>query len=113
MSTDIFFNPIWDVRMTDTSLRDGSHHKRHQFTKDEVGAIVAALVGSHPAAGLPDLSSLTPSFTSAWDSDFTIFCERSLSVSISARMVSASCRMRAACSGCPRWSRRRLPAPCC
>ena len=29
--------------MTDTSLRDGSHHKRHQFTKDEVGAIVAAL----------------------------------------------------------------------
>ena len=44
MSTDeIYFNPIWDVRMTDTSLRDGSHHKRHQFTKDEVGAIVAAL----------------------------------------------------------------------
>src|ERR1700690_491730 len=42
-TTDIFFNPIWDVRMTDTSLRDGSHHKRHQFTKDEVGAIVAAL----------------------------------------------------------------------
>ena len=24
---------IWDVRITDTSLRDGSHHKRHQFTK--------------------------------------------------------------------------------
>ena len=49
MTTDIFFNPIWDVRMTDTSLRDGSHHKRHQFTKDEVGAIVAAL----DAAGVP------------------------------------------------------------
>jgi 4-hydroxy 2-oxovalerate aldolase len=46
---EIFFNPIWDVRMTDTSLRDGSHHKRHQFTKDEVGAIVAAL----DAAGVP------------------------------------------------------------
>ncbi len=43
VSEDIYFNPIWDVRMTDTSLRDGSHHKRHQFTKDEVGAIVAAL----------------------------------------------------------------------
>src|SRR5690348_9863201 len=43
MTSEIFFNPIWDVRMTDTSLRDGSHHKRHQFTKDEVGAIVAAL----------------------------------------------------------------------
>ena len=40
---DIYFDPMWDIRMTDTSLRDGSHHKRHQFTKDEVGAIVAAL----------------------------------------------------------------------
>ena len=47
--SDIYFNPIWDVRMTDTSLRDGSHHKRHQFTKDEVHAIVAAL----DAAGVP------------------------------------------------------------
>ncbi len=38
MSTeDVYFNPMWDIRMTDTSLRDGSHHKRHQFTKDEVG----------------------------------------------------------------------------
>ncbi len=35
--------------MTDTSLRDGSHHKRHQFTADEVHAIVAAL----DAAGVP------------------------------------------------------------
>ena len=44
MSTsEIYFDPMWDIRMTDTSLRDGSHHKRHQFTKDEVGAIVAAL----------------------------------------------------------------------
>lgn len=40
---------IWDVRITDTSLRDGSHHKRHQFTGDEVRAIVAAL----DAAGVP------------------------------------------------------------
>ena len=47
--SDIFFNPIWDVRMTDTSLRDGSHHKRHQFTADEVHAIVAAL----DTAGVP------------------------------------------------------------
>lgn len=46
---DVFFDPSWDVRMTDTSLRDGSHHKRHQFTPDEVGAIVAAL----DAAGVP------------------------------------------------------------
>ena len=49
MSTDVYFNPMWDIRMTDTSLRDGSHHKRHQFTKDEVGAIVAAL----DTAGVP------------------------------------------------------------
>jgi 4-hydroxy 2-oxovalerate aldolase len=49
MTTDIFFSPVWDVRMTDTSLRDGSHHKRHQFTKDEVHSIVSAL----DAAGVP------------------------------------------------------------
>ena len=47
--SEIFFNPMWDVRMTDTSLRDGSHHKRHQFTTDEVRSIVAAL----DAAGVP------------------------------------------------------------
>ena len=39
--SDIFFNPVWDIRMTDTSLRDGSHHKRHQFSTDEVRSIVA------------------------------------------------------------------------
>ena len=37
------------VRITDTSLRDGSHHKRHQFTADEVRSIVAAL----DEAGVP------------------------------------------------------------
>ena len=37
------------MRITDTSLRDGSHHKRHQFTKEEVRSIVAAL----DAAGVP------------------------------------------------------------
>ncbi|GAA2824681.1 4-hydroxy-2-oxovalerate aldolase [Crossiella cryophila] len=38
-----------DIRVTDTALRDGSHHKRHQFTPEEVRAIVAALDG----AGVP------------------------------------------------------------
>lgn len=38
-----------DLRITDTSLRDGSHHKRHQFTADEVRSIVSALDG----AGIP------------------------------------------------------------
>ncbi|MFT4125951.1 MAG: 4-hydroxy-2-oxovalerate aldolase, partial [Gordonia sp. (in: high G+C Gram-positive bacteria)] len=32
-----------DIRITDSSLRDGSHHKRHQFTEADVRAIVAAL----------------------------------------------------------------------
>jgi 4-hydroxy 2-oxovalerate aldolase len=32
-----------DVRVTDTSLRDGSHAKRHQFTTDDVIAVVGAL----------------------------------------------------------------------
>jgi 4-hydroxy 2-oxovalerate aldolase len=32
-----------DIRVTDTCLRDGSHHKRHQFTAEETRAIVHAL----------------------------------------------------------------------
>ncbi len=32
-----------DLRITDTSLRDGSHAKQHQFVPAEVEAIVAAL----------------------------------------------------------------------
>jgi 4-hydroxy 2-oxovalerate aldolase len=43
------FSADLDVRITDTSLRDGSHHKRHQFTAEEVRAIVGALDG----AGVP------------------------------------------------------------
>ena len=38
-----------DVRVTDSSLRDGSHAIRHQFTVDNVRSIVAALDG----AGVP------------------------------------------------------------
>lgn len=38
-----------DVRVTDTSLRDGSHAKRHQFTEDEVRSVVRAL----DDAGMP------------------------------------------------------------
>ncbi|WP_436535435.1 4-hydroxy-2-oxovalerate aldolase [Actinoplanes sp. HUAS TT8] len=37
------------IQITDSSLRDGSHAKRHQFTVDEVTAVVAAL----DAAGIP------------------------------------------------------------
>jgi 4-hydroxy 2-oxovalerate aldolase len=37
------------LRLTDTSLRDGSHHKRHQFTAEEVRSVVTALDG----AGVP------------------------------------------------------------
>ena len=32
-----------DVRVTDTALRDGSHAVHHQFTEDDVTAIVTAL----------------------------------------------------------------------
>lgn len=38
-----------DVRVTDTSLRDGSHAKRHQFTEQHVRSIVRAL----DDAGMP------------------------------------------------------------
>jgi 4-hydroxy 2-oxovalerate aldolase len=43
------YSDTLDIRVTDTSLRDGSHHKRHQFTAEEVRAIVGALDG----AGVP------------------------------------------------------------
>jgi 4-hydroxy 2-oxovalerate aldolase len=43
------FSADLDVRITDSSLRDGSHAKRHQFTAAEVEAVVAAL----DAAGVP------------------------------------------------------------
>jgi 4-hydroxy 2-oxovalerate aldolase len=38
-----------DVRLTDTSLRDGSHAKRHQFTEEHVRSVVHAL----DEAGVP------------------------------------------------------------
>ena len=38
-----------DIRLTDTSLRDGSHAKRHQFTEAQVRSVVRAL----DAAGMP------------------------------------------------------------
>lgn len=38
-----------DIRVTDTSLRDGSHAKRHQFVEEDVRAIVGAL----DDAGMP------------------------------------------------------------
>jgi 4-hydroxy 2-oxovalerate aldolase len=37
------YSDTLDLRITDTSLRDGSHHKRHQFTAEEVRSIVEAL----------------------------------------------------------------------
>jgi 4-hydroxy 2-oxovalerate aldolase len=38
-----------DLRLVDTCLRDGSHHKRHQFTAEDVRSIVGAL----DEAGVP------------------------------------------------------------
>ena len=43
------YSDTLDVRVTDTSLRDGSHAKRHQFTEQHVRSIVAAL----DDAGMP------------------------------------------------------------
>ena len=43
------YAPDLDIRITDTSLRDGSHAKRHQFTENDVRAIVGAL----DRAGMP------------------------------------------------------------
>ena len=43
------YSEALDVRVTDTSLRDGSHAKRHQFSVADVTAVVGAL----DAAGVP------------------------------------------------------------
>ena len=43
------YSDALDVRITDTSLRDGSHAKRHQFTEQHVRSIVSAL----DDAGMP------------------------------------------------------------
>jgi 4-hydroxy 2-oxovalerate aldolase len=43
------YSDTLDLRITDSSLRDGSHAKRHQFTVDHVVDIVAAL----DEAGVP------------------------------------------------------------
>jgi 4-hydroxy 2-oxovalerate aldolase len=43
------YSDALDIRVTDTSLRDGSHAKRHQFSEDQVRSIVGAL----DAAGMP------------------------------------------------------------
>jgi len=43
------FSEALDVRITDSSLRDGSHPKRHAFSAAEVARVVAAL----DAAGVP------------------------------------------------------------
>jgi 4-hydroxy 2-oxovalerate aldolase len=38
--------PPREVRITDSTLRDGSHAMRHQFTEDQVRAVVSALDGA-------------------------------------------------------------------
>jgi 4-hydroxy 2-oxovalerate aldolase len=38
--------PAPDVRITDSTLRDGSHAMAHQFTEDQVRAVVSALDGA-------------------------------------------------------------------
>ena len=43
------YSDTLDIRITDSSLRDGSHHKRHRFTEQEVRDIVGAL----DASGVP------------------------------------------------------------
>jgi 4-hydroxy 2-oxovalerate aldolase len=43
------YSDTLDVRVTDTSLRDGSHAKRHQFTEEQVRRVVRGL----DAAGMP------------------------------------------------------------
>lgn len=43
------YSEALDIRITDSSLRDGSHPKRHQFTVDDIVSVVSAL----DQAGVP------------------------------------------------------------
>jgi 4-hydroxy 2-oxovalerate aldolase len=43
------YSDVLDVRVTDSSLRDGSHAKEHRFTAEDVGRVVDGLAG----AGVP------------------------------------------------------------
>jgi 4-hydroxy 2-oxovalerate aldolase len=45
----VSYSETLDIRVTDTSLRDGSHAKRHQFTEGDVRSIVGGL----DAVGIP------------------------------------------------------------
>ena len=49
MSNQRPFSESLDIRITDTCLRDGSHHKRHQFSAEEARSLVEAIDG----AGVP------------------------------------------------------------
>ena len=49
MSGKVTYSADLDVRLTDSTLRDGSHARAHQYTEAEVTAIVTALDG----AGVP------------------------------------------------------------
>src|SRR4051794_20408594 len=48
MSDDTLATPVAtpQIRITDSTLRDGSHAMRHQFTAEQVRAIVNALDGA-------------------------------------------------------------------
>ena len=48
--------PPREVRITDSTLRDGSHAMRHQFTQEQVRAVVSALDG--PTLAGPELAPL-------------------------------------------------------
>ena len=43
LTVPVPYSDLLDLRVTDSSLRDGSHAKRHQFTTEHVVDIVAAL----------------------------------------------------------------------
>jgi isopropylmalate/homocitrate/citramalate synthase len=54
------FSDALDVRICDSSLRDGSHAKSHQFSEQDVRAVVRALDAAGVVAIIPSTISKTP-----------------------------------------------------
>ena len=70
------YSPELDIRITDSSLRDGSHAKGHRFTEADVRAVVAAL--DHAGVPVIEVSHGDGLGGSSFNYGFSLVDERTL-----------------------------------